>query len=84
MSKTPSKPDPNANPVFELFKKCKRFKHFKLYAGVLGFVFASISVICCFFYLDYRAAVATPGILSRVFLFHFEKISGATVNTGQN
>ena len=57
MSKTPSKPDPNANPVFELFKKCIRFKHFKPYAGVLGFVFASISVIFCFFYLDYRAVV---------------------------
>ena len=28
--------------------------------------------------------VATPGTLSRVFLFHFEKISGVSVNTGQN
>ena len=28
--------------------------------------------------------MATPGTLPRVFLFHFEKISGATVNTGQN
>ncbi|KAM4116087.1 hypothetical protein ACB094_02G024400 [Castanea mollissima] len=61
MSKTPSKPGPNANPVFELFKKCKPFKHSKLDAGVLGFVFSSISVIWCFFYLDYRAvAIRIP------------------------
>ena len=29
-------------------------------------------------------SVATPGTLSRVFLFHFEKISGVSVNIGQN
>ena len=28
--------------------------------------------------------VATLGTLSRVFLFHFEKISGVSVNIGQN
>ena len=28
--------------------------------------------------------VATPATLSRVFLFHFEKILGVPVNTGQN
>ena len=28
--------------------------------------------------------MATSGTLSRVFLFHFEKISGVLVNTGQN
>ncbi len=44
-------------PVFELFKKLKRLRHFKLSAGVLGFFLASISVIFCFFYLDYRAVL---------------------------
>ena len=34
--------------------------------------------------LNGMSAVATPGTLSRVFLFHFEKISGVLVNTGQN
>ncbi|GMY27507.1 protein trichome birefringence-like 10 [Fagus crenata] len=44
-------------PVFVLFKKLKRLRHFKLSAGVLGFFLASISVIFCFFYLDYRAVL---------------------------
>ncbi|GMY27508.1 protein trichome birefringence-like 10 [Fagus crenata] len=44
-------------PVFELFKKLKRLRNFKLSAGVLGFFLASISVNFCFFYLDYRAVL---------------------------
>ncbi len=55
MSKTASEPEPEAQPVFELFKKCRSFRNFEPSVGVLGFFFVSICVIFCFFYLDYRA-----------------------------
>lgn len=58
MSKDPShQPEPETMPFFEVFKKFKRFKLFEPSLGVLGFFFASVCVILCFFYLDYRAVV---------------------------
>lgn len=58
MSKDPShQPETETMPFFEVFKKFKRFKLFEPSLGVLGFFFASVCVILCFFYLDYRAVV---------------------------
>ncbi|XP_008222981.1 PREDICTED: protein trichome birefringence-like 10 isoform X2 [Prunus mume] len=58
MSKDPShQPETETMPFFEGFKKFKRFKLFEPSLGVLGFFFASVCVILCFFYLDYRAVV---------------------------
>ncbi|KAK4587160.1 hypothetical protein RGQ29_024043 [Quercus rubra] len=59
MSKsTPSKPDPDAKPTFDLFNKFKCLRHFEQSVGFLGFFFVSICVICGFFYLDYSRAAA--------------------------
>ena len=55
MSEKPSVPDPEARAVSELFKKFKRLRLFEPSVGVLGFVIVAVSVICCFFYLDFRA-----------------------------
>lgn len=55
MCEKPSVPDLEAMPVSELFKKFKRLRLFEPSVGVLGFVFVTVLVICCFFYLDYRA-----------------------------
>ncbi|KAM0985138.1 hypothetical protein ACFX13_012670 [Malus domestica] len=57
MSKDPSQPDPETMPFFEAFKKLKRLKLLEPSLGVMGFFFASVGVILCFFYLDYRAVV---------------------------
>ncbi|XP_068332605.1 protein trichome birefringence-like 10 [Pyrus communis] len=57
MSKDPSQPGPETMPFFEAFKKLKRLKPLEPSLGVLGFFFASVTVILCFFYLDYRAVV---------------------------
>lgn len=56
MSKTPSQQDHEILPFFDVFKKFKRFRLLEPSVGVLGFFFVTVSVICCFFYLDYRAA----------------------------
>lgn len=48
--------------LFEVFKKFKRFKLFEPSLGVLGFFFIAVCVVCCFFYLDYRAAAKGFGI----------------------
>ncbi|KAE8702853.1 Protein trichome birefringence-like 11 [Hibiscus syriacus] len=55
MCKVPVQQDHETMPSFDL---CTRFKHFKLFessVGVLGFFLVAVCVICCFFYLDYRA-----------------------------
>lgn len=41
---------------FNVFKRIKRFRLFEPSLGVLGFFLITVCVICCFFYLDYRAA----------------------------
>ncbi|KAM3707406.1 hypothetical protein ACJW30_02G024400 [Castanea mollissima] len=59
MSKsTPSEPDPEAKPIFELSNKFKCLRHFDQSVGFLGFFFVSICVICGFFYLDYSRPAA--------------------------
>ena len=40
-------------------------------------------IICRSCFVTYFEAMATPGILSRVFLFHFEKISGVLGRFGK-
>ncbi|KAL4642568.1 hypothetical protein ACB092_02G028600 [Castanea dentata] len=70
MSKsTPSEPDPEAKPIFELSNKFKCLRHFDQSVGFLGFFFVSICVICGFFYLDYSRPAAErflfPGHLDR-------------------
>lgn len=55
---TPSEPDPEAKPIFELSNKFKCLRHFDQSVGFLGFFFVSICVICGFFYLDYSRAAA--------------------------
>ncbi|KAJ0093016.1 hypothetical protein Patl1_25436 [Pistacia atlantica] len=54
MSKSPSQQDHETMPNFDFFKKFKRLRIFEPYLGV-GFFFIMLCVICCFFYLDYRA-----------------------------
>ena len=59
MSKsTPSEPDPEAKPIFEVFNKFKSLRHFEQSVGFLVFFYVSICVICGFFYLDYSRAAA--------------------------
>lgn len=41
----------------ETLKKLKRVKFFEPSLSVIGLFFVTICVICCFFYLDYRAVV---------------------------
>jgi hypothetical protein len=56
MSKNPSDQlDIEAMANFEFFKRFKRLRLFEPSVGVLGFFFVTVCVICCFFYLDYRA-----------------------------
>ncbi|KAE9453159.1 hypothetical protein C3L33_14939, partial [Rhododendron williamsianum] len=40
---------------FDYFKKFKKFKLFEPSVGILGFFLVTVCIICCFFYLDYRA-----------------------------
>lgn len=61
MCKIPSQQENEILPFFEGFKKFKRLKLFEPSVGVLGFFFVTVFMICCFFYLDYRAAA--KGIL---------------------
>lgn len=56
MCKIPSQQENEILPFFEGFKKFKRLKLFEPSVGVLGFFFVTVFMICCFFYLDYRAA----------------------------
>ncbi|XP_052190434.1 protein trichome birefringence-like 10 [Diospyros lotus] len=57
MSKSPSHQELEARPAcLGLFKKFKRLRLFEPSLGVLGFFLVAVCIICCFFYLDYRAA----------------------------
>ncbi|GLT78442.1 hypothetical protein SLA2020_499780 [Shorea laevis] len=62
MSKNPSQDGHETMPMFELFKKFKRFRLFEPSVGVMGFFLIVVCVICCFFYLDYRAAAKGYGV----------------------
>ncbi|XP_059632556.1 protein trichome birefringence-like 11 isoform X2 [Cornus florida] len=55
MSKNPSQQDLETVPSMDVFKKFKRLRLFEPSVGIFGFFFVTVCVICCFFYLDYKA-----------------------------
>ncbi|GMJ01860.1 TRICHOME BIREFRINGENCE-LIKE 10 [Hibiscus trionum] len=57
MCKVPVQQDHDTMPSFDLCSRFKRFKLLEPSVGVLGFFLVAVCVICCFFYLDYRAVV---------------------------
>ena len=63
MSKSPSSQQETETtmPVFEAFKKIKRFRFLEPSLGVLGFFILTALLVCCFFYLDYRDFVGKFG-----------------------
>ncbi|WCJ23688.1 TRICHOME BIREFRINGENCE-LIKE 11 [Euphorbia peplus] len=64
---------------FEHFKKLKRFKFFEPSIGILGFFLVSICLICCFFFLDFRAVITkVPVKPQRFMLLQF---NGSGLNT---
>ncbi|KAJ7954936.1 Trichome birefringence-like family [Quillaja saponaria] len=77
MSKNPSQIDPETMPVFEVFKKFKRLKFFEPSLGVLGFFIVSACLICCFFYLDYRAVAKRFGLPGQSERFPWLQINGS-------
>jgi hypothetical protein len=77
MSEKPSVPDLEAMPVSGLFKKFKRLRLFEPSVGVLGFVIVTVGVICCFFYLDYRAVAKGFLFLGQRERFVWLKIKGS-------
>ncbi|PPS02194.1 hypothetical protein GOBAR_AA18456 [Gossypium barbadense] len=66
MCKGPSQQEDN-----EPMPSFKRLRLFEPSVGVLGFFLAAVCVICCFFYLDYRAVVKGE-IVKRVDFLSFE------------
>lgn len=74
MSKSPSQQDLETMRYIEVFKRFKRIRLFEPSLGVLGFFFVTVCVICCFFYLDYRATAKGfrfPGQSERFVWLHF-------------
>lgn len=55
MTKNPSQELEPMPTYFDHFKKFKRLRLFEPSVGILGFFLVTVCIICCFFYLDYRA-----------------------------
>ncbi|KAK4792773.1 hypothetical protein SAY86_023208 [Trapa natans] len=53
---SPRPPTSQASPISEICKRLKRLRLLEPSVGVLGFFIMTLLIICCFFYLDYRAA----------------------------
>ncbi|KAJ7980101.1 Protein trichome birefringence-like [Quillaja saponaria] len=75
--KNPSEIDLETMPVFEVFKKFKRLKFLEPSFGVLGFFIVSACLICCFFYLDYRAFAKRFGLTGQSESFRWFQIKGS-------
>lgn len=70
--------DHESMPSFEVFKRLKRLKLFEPSLGVLGFFFVAVCVICCFFYLDYRAVAKGYRVPSQSQRFMWLKLDGSS------
>ncbi|OMO74305.1 hypothetical protein COLO4_26628 [Corchorus olitorius] len=77
MCKGSSQQDHETMPIFEVFRKVKRLKVFEPSLGVLGFFLVAVCVICCFFYLDYRAVAKGYRVPSQSQRFMWLKLDGS-------
>ncbi|KAJ1405609.1 PMR5 N-terminal domain [Sesbania bispinosa] len=80
MSSSPngsSQQEVEAMPVFEAFRRVKRFRLFEPSVGVLGFV-VTVFVICCFVYSDNRDFAARVRFLDQPQRFTWLRIKGST------
>ncbi|KAE8712444.1 Protein trichome birefringence-like 11 [Hibiscus syriacus] len=83
MCKVPVQQDHETMPSFD---HCTRFKRFKLLepsVGVLGFFLVSVCVICCFFYLDYRAVAKgymVPNLGERFMWLKLDESSSSSIS----
>ncbi|XVE66049.1 hypothetical protein DITRI_Ditri08aG0050300 [Diplodiscus trichospermus] len=75
MCKGPPQQDHETMPNFEAFKSFKRLRLFEPSLGVLGFFFVAVSVIFCFFYLDYRAVYRVPSQSQRFMWLKLDRSS---------
>ncbi|GKV19543.1 hypothetical protein SLEP1_g29787 [Rubroshorea leprosula] len=78
MSKNPFQQNHETMTMCELFKKFKRFKLFEPSLGVLGFFLVVFCVICCFFYLDYRAVAKGYAIPAQSERFLWLELNGSS------
>ncbi|OMO95281.1 hypothetical protein CCACVL1_05452 [Corchorus capsularis] len=81
MCKGSSQQDHETMPIFEVFRKVKRLKVFEPSLGVLGFFLVAVCVICCFFYLDYRAVAKGYRVPSQSQRFMWLKLDGSSSPT---
>ncbi|KAE8735102.1 putative ubiquitin-activating enzyme E1c [Hibiscus syriacus] len=82
MRKVPVQQDHEAMPSFDLCSRFKRFKLLKPYVGVLGFFLIAVYVICCFFYLGYRAVAKgymVPNMGERFMWLNLEESSSSSI-----
>ncbi|KAJ1427213.1 PMR5 N-terminal domain [Sesbania bispinosa] len=80
MSSSPnasSQQEVEAMPVFEAFRRVKRFRLFEPSVGVLGFV-VTVFVICCFVYSDNRDFAARVRFLDQPQRFTWLRIKGSS------
>ncbi|XWS09019.1 hypothetical protein CRYUN_Cryun40dG0050000 [Craigia yunnanensis] len=78
MCKGPSQQDHETMSIFEVFKRFKRLRLFEPSLGVLGFFFVAVCVICCFFYLDYKAVAKGYRVPSQSKRFMWLKLDGSS------
>ena len=78
MCKVPSQQDHETMPICEVFRRFKRLRLFEPSLGVLGFFFVAVCVICCFFYLDYKAVAKGYRVPSQSKRFMWLKLDGSS------
>ncbi|XVF28912.1 hypothetical protein REPUB_Repub15cG0073500 [Reevesia pubescens] len=83
MCKGPSQQDHETKPNFEVFERFKRLRLFEPSLGVLGFFFVAVFVICCFFYLDYRAVARGYSVRSQSQRFMWLKQDGSSSSSSE-
>ncbi|KAE8714579.1 Protein trichome birefringence-like 11 [Hibiscus syriacus] len=78
MCKVPVQQDHETMPSFDFCTRFKRFKLFEPSVGVLGFFLVAVCVICCFFYLDYRAVAKGYRVPNESERFMWLKLDGSS------
>ncbi|MBA0612417.1 hypothetical protein Godav_013018 [Gossypium davidsonii] len=79
MCKGPSQQQDN-----EPMPSFKRLRLFEPSVGVLGFFLAAVCVICCFFYLDYRAVVKGYRVPTQSDRFMWLKLDGSSSSSSSS
>ncbi|KAE8734111.1 E1 C-terminal related 1 isoform 1 [Hibiscus syriacus] len=83
MCKVPVQQDHEAMPSFDLCSRFKRFKLLEPSMGVLGFFLVAVCMICCFFYLDYRAVAKgymVPTMGERFMWLNLDESSSSSIS----